>query len=47
MTVTEIATAVGFSTQRTFNRAFARQMGMSPRDYRKERRHGGINSMPL
>lgn len=47
MTVTEIATVVGFPTQRTFNRAFAKQMGMSPRDYRKQRRFGSANTLPI
>ncbi|MBQ9774236.1 MAG: AraC family transcriptional regulator [Clostridia bacterium] len=36
--VTEIGSLVGFNTPRTFNRAFMRQMGVSPTEYRKERR---------
>ena len=33
--VTEISDAVGFNTQRTFNRAFARHRGCSPGEYRR------------
>lgn len=36
MSITEISEAVGFNTVRTFNRAFAKHMGMSPRDYRNQ-----------
>ncbi len=35
--VTEIALLVGFNTSRTFNRAFVRQMGESPTDYRRRK----------
>lgn len=35
MSVTEISEAVGFSTLRTFNRAFLRHMGVTPSAYRK------------
>ena len=38
-TVTEISECVGFNTLRTFNRAFVRQMGMSPSEYRKHGSH--------
>ena len=38
LSVTEIGSLVGFSTPRTFNRAFLRQMGMTPSDYRKKSR---------
>ena len=38
MTVTEISEAVGFNTLRTFNRAFIKQMGMSPSEYRKKKK---------
>ena len=34
-TITEISECVGFNTLRTFNRAFVRQIGMSPSEYRK------------
>ncbi len=34
-TVTEISECVGFNTLRTFNRAFVRQIGMSPSEYRR------------
>ncbi len=36
-TITEISECVGFNTLRTFNRAFVRQIGMSPSEYRKQR----------
>ncbi|MBQ8410096.1 MAG: AraC family transcriptional regulator [Clostridia bacterium] len=36
--ITEIADASGFGTLRTFNRAFIKQMGLSPSDYRKKNR---------
>lgn len=36
--VTEICSLVGFSTLRTFNRAFQKQMGLSPSEYRKKQR---------
>ena len=32
--ITEIGTKVGFNTLRTFNRAFTKQLGLSPSDYR-------------
>ncbi len=38
-TVTEISEAVGFGTLRTFNRAFTKQMGMSPSEYKKQKTH--------
>ena len=34
-TITEISEMVGFNTQRTFNRAFIKAMGMTPGQYRK------------
>ena len=37
MPITEISDAVGFNTQRTFNRAFARFRGCSPGEYRRTR----------
>lgn len=37
--VTEIALLVGFNTPRTFNRAFYRQMGMTPRNYKSNKRN--------
>ncbi len=36
--ITEIGSLVGFNTPRTFNRAFMRQMGTSPTEYRRCRR---------
>ncbi len=33
--ITEISEIVGFNTLRTFNRAFMKQMGMSPSEYRR------------
>lgn len=38
MNITEIADASGFGTLRTFNRAFIKQMNISPSDYRKKNR---------
>ena len=38
MSITEIAGASGFGTLRTFNRAFIKQMGLSPSDYKKKNR---------
>lgn len=35
--VTEISYLVGFNTMRTFNRAFQKQMGMTPSEYRSRR----------
>lgn len=35
-TITQIANRTGFPTIRTFNRAFFKQYGMTPSDYRKE-----------
>jgi AraC-like DNA-binding protein len=37
LSVTEIAFLVGFNCPRTFNRAFFEQVGMTPRDYKKQR----------
>ena len=34
--ITEISEHVGFNTQRTFNRAFIKAMGMTPGEYRKK-----------
>ncbi len=39
MSITEISIASGFGTLRTFNRAFIKQMGLSPSDYRKTNLH--------
>ncbi len=39
MSITEISIASGFGTLRTFNRAFIKQMGLSPSDYRKTNRY--------
>lgn len=38
LSVTEICSLVGFSTLRTFNRAFQKQMGCTPSEYRKNQR---------
>ena len=38
LSVTEICSLVGFCTLRTFNRAFQKQMGCSPSEYRKQQR---------
>ena len=36
MPIGEISETVGFNTVRTFNRAFVKHMGMSPREYRSQ-----------
>lgn len=36
--ITEISSLVGFGTLRTFNRAFSRQMGQTPSEYRASKR---------
>ena len=38
-TMSAISDAVGFNTLRTFNRAFMKQMGVSPSDYRRIHRN--------
>lgn len=38
MSVTEISYAIGYGTPRTFNRAFIKQIGCSPSEYRKKGR---------
>lgn len=38
-TVTEISTIVGFNTLRTFNRAFIKQMGCTPSEYRRTKQN--------
>ncbi|MBO7311046.1 MAG: helix-turn-helix transcriptional regulator, partial [Clostridia bacterium] len=35
--ITEISGIVGFNTMRTFNRAFLKQTGMTPSEYREKR----------
>ena len=37
LSITEIGSLVGFNTPRTFNRAFIKQMEISPTEYRKQR----------
>lgn len=39
--ITEIGALVGFNTPRTFNRAFIKQMGMPPTEYRRRRLNAG------
>ena len=40
LTVTEISEAVGFNTLRTFNRAFMKQIGCTPTQYRQGKKKG-------
>ena len=40
LTVTEISEAVGFNTLRTFNRAFMKQIGCTPTQYRQSKKKG-------
>jgi YesN/AraC family two-component response regulator len=35
--ITDISDLVGFNTMRTFNRAFMKQMGMTPSEYRNNK----------
>ena len=47
MSITAVSDASGFGTLRTFNRAFIKQMGVSPSDYRKSNKGRFTNvSMP-
>ncbi len=39
MSITQISEMSGFGTLRTFNRAFQKQMGMSPSEYRKSNKY--------
>lgn len=46
--VTEISRLVGFNTLRTFNRAFAKQVGITPSAYKKRLEKGSLPvSMPV
>lgn len=40
--ITEISEEVGFNTLRTFNRAFLKSQGITPSEYRKNRRGKGV-----
>jgi AraC-like DNA-binding protein len=40
--ITEISELVGFNTLRTFNRAFFKQMGVTPSDYRLRRQPDSV-----
>lgn len=42
MSITEVAYGVGFSSSRTFNRAFIKYVGMTPRDYQKKQLQEGV-----
>jgi len=41
LTITEISESVGFNTLRTFNRAFSKQMGCTPSQYRQKKKYEG------
>lgn len=45
--VTEIAYDCGFSSTRTFNRAFIKQIGLTPRDFRKKNRNKSVLPIDL
>ena len=38
LSITEISDVVGFNTMRTFNRAFQKQLGVTPSEYRANKR---------
>ena len=42
--ITEISELSGFGTLRTFNRAFQKQMGMSPSEYRKSKKYDNYSA---
>lgn len=44
LSITEISEIVGFNTLRTFNRAFVKQMGITPSDYRTKKQSDKISS---
>jgi AraC-like DNA-binding protein len=46
LSITTISDSSGFGTLRTFNRAFIKQMGISPSDYRKSN-HGEITDISI
>ena len=46
LNITEVSSNAGFSTLRTFNRAFIKQMGVSPSDYKKGSKNEHL-SVPL
>lgn len=46
-TITEISECVGFNTLRTFNRAFIKQRGLSPSEYRKQGAYISPSSIPF
>ena len=46
-TITEISELVGFNTLRTFNRAFIKQMGCTPSQYRNKKKKGTLSAEPL
>ena len=41
-TITEISEIVGFNTLRTFNRAFSKQMGCTPSEYRQKKQRESV-----
>ncbi|MBE6596222.1 MAG: helix-turn-helix domain-containing protein [Ruminococcaceae bacterium] len=46
LSITEISEKVGFNTLRTFNRAFSKHIGVSPSEYRSNKR-APISSLPI
>ncbi|MBO5938785.1 MAG: AraC family transcriptional regulator [Clostridia bacterium] len=46
LSVTQISESVGFNTLRTFNRAFLKQMGMTPSEYRAQKKKEGVLVLP-
>jgi AraC-like DNA-binding protein len=46
MPLSELATAIGYQSEASFNRAFKRWGGSTPGAYRREHRRGGARSVP-
>ena len=45
--VAEIAAEVGYESESAFNRAFKREFGLPPAQYRREQRNGSPTEPPL
>jgi AraC-like DNA-binding protein len=45
--VVEIASEVGYESESAFNRAFKREFGLPPAQYRREQRSGSSTKLPI